>query len=132
MLAASLGLRDRVTFLGQASDVDLRRWFRTATVYVSMSGHEAFGITLFEALAAGAGIVASDIPAHREVAAAAEGHVKLVGAHATPMALAALMREAAEGQAQTSSLPDIPRWAAVVERTEAIYFSAMHAAIPHV
>src|SRR5262249_55312571 len=34
----------------------------------SLSRHESFGMTLLEGAAAGAPIVASDIPAHREVA----------------------------------------------------------------
>jgi glycosyltransferase involved in cell wall biosynthesis len=38
-------------------------------VVASASEHEAFGLTLLEALTAGARVVASDLPAHREVAA---------------------------------------------------------------
>lgn len=62
------GLEERVGFVGRASDEDLHRWFSTASVLVSMSRHESFGLTVVEALAAGVPVVASDIPAHRETA----------------------------------------------------------------
>ena len=65
--ARSLQVSDRVTFAGYVSDTDLRRWQRTADVAISVSNHESFGLVLAEAAAAGAQLVASDIPAHREV-----------------------------------------------------------------
>ena len=52
------------------SDDVLRRWQRTADVVVSLSTRESFGLSLAEGIAAGAAIVASEIPAHREMAAA--------------------------------------------------------------
>jgi glycosyltransferase involved in cell wall biosynthesis len=58
-----------VLFAGYVSDNDLVRWQRTATVAVSLSTHESFGLSVAEAAVVGATIVASDIPAHREVAA---------------------------------------------------------------
>jgi glycosyltransferase involved in cell wall biosynthesis len=69
----------RVRLLGRIPATDVRRWFRTAKVLVSLSRHEAFGLTLVEALAAGTPVVASDIPAHREIAEAQPpGAVRLV------------------------------------------------------
>ena len=55
-------LTERAQLLGRVSDGDLRRWMRTANVLVSMSEHEAYGIVLLEALAAGASVVAWDTP----------------------------------------------------------------------
>lgn len=66
-LADRLGLAGRVEFLGAVSNEVLYRWYRTARVYVTCSDHEAFGMTVWEALAAQARVVASDLPAHREV-----------------------------------------------------------------
>lgn len=66
-LAVRLGLRDRVRMLGRLSWKELACWYRSADVFVSLSTRECFGMAVAEALAAGAGIVASDIPAHREV-----------------------------------------------------------------
>ena len=61
-------LRGRVEFLGWVSDQSLYRWYRTAAVYVTCSRHEAFGMTAWEALSGGAAVVASRIPAYREIA----------------------------------------------------------------
>jgi phosphatidylinositol alpha-mannosyltransferase len=62
------GLRDQVTFLGRASDEDKAAALRTADVYVAPNtGGESFGIVLVEGMAAGATVLASDIPAFRRV-----------------------------------------------------------------
>ena len=61
-------VRDRVTFLGPASDADRAAALRTADVYVAPNtGGESFGIVLVEAMAAGTTVLASDIPAFRRV-----------------------------------------------------------------
>jgi phosphatidylinositol alpha-mannosyltransferase len=62
------GVRDQVTFLGAASDADKAAALRTADVYVAPNtGGESFGIVLVEGMAAGATVLASDIPAFRRV-----------------------------------------------------------------
>jgi phosphatidylinositol alpha-mannosyltransferase len=61
-------LRDQVTFLGAVDDADKARVLRTADVYVAPNtGGESFGIILVEAMAAGAAVVASDLPAFGRV-----------------------------------------------------------------
>ena len=61
-------LEDRVSFLGRVDDHAKAQALRTADVYVAPNtGGESFGIVLVEAMAAGAGVVASDIPAFRKV-----------------------------------------------------------------
>lgn len=121
-LAAQLGVRERVRFLGRVEDDALRRWFRTAAVYVSMSRHEAFGITLLEALTAGAGVVASDIPAYREVAlGASRCAVTLAPLDATPLDLAGVIRAAAERPRQASGQTPAVPWETVAARTLALY-----------
>jgi phosphatidyl-myo-inositol alpha-mannosyltransferase len=61
-------VRKQVTFLGQASDDDKAAALRTADVYVAPNtGRESFGIVLAEAMAAGATVLASDIPAFRRL-----------------------------------------------------------------
>jgi len=57
-----------VTFTGALDDQSLGRWWASASIYATASLHEAFGICLGEALVAGMPVVASGIPAHREVA----------------------------------------------------------------
>jgi glycosyltransferase involved in cell wall biosynthesis len=53
---------------GHVGEAELRRWQRTARCVVNFSEHEAFGLSALEGGAAGANVVLSDIPAHREVA----------------------------------------------------------------
>jgi phosphatidylinositol alpha-mannosyltransferase len=57
-----------VTMLGMVSEPDKASLLRSVDVYVAPNtGGESFGIILLEALAAGAPIVASDLPAFRSV-----------------------------------------------------------------
>jgi glycosyltransferase involved in cell wall biosynthesis len=66
-LVARLAAEDVVTFTSHADGETLGRWWASASLYATASLHEAFGIGLAEALVAGLPVVASDIPAHREV-----------------------------------------------------------------
>ncbi|HTX26879.1 MAG TPA: glycosyltransferase family 4 protein [Streptosporangiaceae bacterium] len=62
------GLRDRVVLLGQLSEEDKVRVLHSVDVFCSPNtGGESFGIVTAEAMAAGLPIVASDIPAFRQV-----------------------------------------------------------------
>jgi len=62
------GLRVDVDMLGRVSDSDLPRCYASADVFVApATGGESFGIVLLEALAAGAPVVASDLPGFRSV-----------------------------------------------------------------
>jgi glycosyltransferase involved in cell wall biosynthesis len=120
-LAAELGVEERVRLLGRVSDEALARWFRTAAVYVSMSAHEAFGLTLLEALGTATPVVASDIPAHREVAASASGGITLVPLDAPPAELAAHLREAAATSPPRDALDSTLSWEDVARRTLELY-----------
>jgi D-inositol-3-phosphate glycosyltransferase len=57
-LAASLGLTDRVRFLGAVPADNLPRWYRSADVYASTSADGTFGLPAVEAMACGAPVVA--------------------------------------------------------------------------
>jgi glycosyltransferase involved in cell wall biosynthesis len=59
-LAEENHLGGRVTFLGRISEEDVYRWMRTSKVFVNLSDLEAFGISVIEALAAGASAVVND------------------------------------------------------------------------
>lgn len=65
MLAESLGIRDRVHFLGRRSDV--ASLLKTADVYVQCSHFEGFGIAAVEAMAAGLPVIASAVPGLSDV-----------------------------------------------------------------
>jgi len=57
-------LRSRITFLGKISEQDKANFLASISLYIAPNtGGESFGIILAEALAGGATVVASDIPA---------------------------------------------------------------------
>ena len=66
-LPASLALVARSGSPGRISDAELDGLLAAAVVVTSASEHEAFGLIVADGLAAGARVVASAIPAHREV-----------------------------------------------------------------
>ena len=61
-------LRDRVEFLGKISEADKADFLASVSLYIAPNtGGESFGIILAEAMAGGAAVVASDIPAFADV-----------------------------------------------------------------
>jgi glycosyltransferase involved in cell wall biosynthesis len=120
-LSTELGITDRVKLTGLVTDAELHRWLRTAQVLVSMSEREAFGMAPVEAAAAGARVVLSDIPAHREIVADYLGDSACVVPDYAPSGLA----EAIQRQLDNpySAVPPIPDWSDVAARTEAVYRS---------
>ena len=123
-LARELGLVDRVSFRGQVSDGELRRWQRTATSTVSLSAREAFGLVLLEAAVAGSRVVASDVPAHAELA-------RRLGRVGAPMAVVtpdvAAVAAALDSQVEMGRVTTPPDrgfgWSAMARQFEAIYRS---------
>lgn len=61
-------LGPNVRRLGRVSDAELQALYAGAAVFAFPSLHEGFGLPVLEAMAAGVPVVASDIPALREVA----------------------------------------------------------------
>jgi phosphatidylinositol alpha-mannosyltransferase len=62
--------RDSIRWLGRISDEDKATMLASSDIYVGPhTGGESFGIVLVEAMAAGATVVASDLPAFRSVLA---------------------------------------------------------------
>lgn len=121
------GLVERVAMLGRVSGADLARWFRTATVFVSLSRKEAFGLTVLEAAAAGSAVVCSDIPAYREMAERLAGYpVALVPLDARAPDIAAAIDSAATSQwPSAGDLPALPTWDAMVDQITAAYRRAL-------
>jgi glycosyltransferase involved in cell wall biosynthesis len=68
VLAPARRLGDRVRTIGRVGDDHLRGLYRGADIFVLPSRHEGFGIPVLEAMAQGTPVLASDIPALREVA----------------------------------------------------------------
>jgi mannosyltransferase len=53
------GLSKRIVILGELPIEDVRRWFQRLTIYAFTSRNEGYGLTLIEAMAAGAALVAT-------------------------------------------------------------------------
>lgn len=53
------GLSDRIVILGELPIEDVQRWFQRLTIYAFTSRNEGYGLTLIEAMAAGAALVAT-------------------------------------------------------------------------
>lgn len=115
------------------SDDQLEALYRRATVAVLPSFYEGFGLPVLEALARGIPVVASDIPAHREVAADAamfvDPHdVEALGSMLTTLLddSATLERRATEGMRRAANFT----WDETARRTLRIYRSAVAMSSP--
>jgi D-inositol-3-phosphate glycosyltransferase len=126
--AQRLGLGDRVKLLGAVSDAELSGWYRRADAFVTLSAEESFGLTVLEAASCGAPVVASDIPAHREVSRHAErGRVTLVDVAAGDETIAKALGAALElGRDDGASVAGIPTWHDFVDAVLRIYASAIN------
>jgi len=60
-LARTLGIDDRVTFLGRRGRADLPTYYSAADVFVTTPWYEPFGITPVEAMACGTPVVGTDV-----------------------------------------------------------------------
>jgi 1,2-diacylglycerol 3-alpha-glucosyltransferase len=122
--AADLRVSERVDFVGAVSVAVLYGWLRTARVLVTLNDEEASGLSILEALAAGASAVASDVPVHREAAAlAAGGGVGFVDPHCSPLQLADAIADAAGRSLPADATLRIPSAQAAVDKLLAIYGS---------
>jgi glycosyltransferase involved in cell wall biosynthesis len=65
--ASRLGIRERVVFHGFMDEESKLQLLSRATLYLSASRFEGFGLPVVEAMAVGAVPVVSDIPAHRYI-----------------------------------------------------------------
>jgi glycosyltransferase involved in cell wall biosynthesis len=123
--AADLQVSSRVRFTGPVSDGDLHRWLRTARLVVTLSEQEAFGLQVLEGVAAGAPVVASDIPAHREAGDyVSDLGVTFVSPEGSPLEVADAIRSAVTIPAVTPARA-APSWSNVVDATLALYEQLM-------
>jgi glycosyltransferase involved in cell wall biosynthesis len=122
--AADLQVSSRVQFAGAVRDAVLYRWLRTARAVVTLASGRGSGSQVAEARAAGASLVASDIPIHHEAARRSSGgHVIYVPADTSPLNVADAINEAAGVSVLPSALgADSSRsWASVVDSTWMLY-----------
>ncbi len=131
-IVARHGLESRVHFHGQVPDVELRRWYRTAEVYITLSEQEAFGLTPIEALAAGTPVVASDIPAHRDATAGTSSDdLILLPADAATDRIAAAIRQASKRRVMAGLPPTAMSWEEMASRTMRVYEAVLGNNIVH-
>jgi glycosyltransferase involved in cell wall biosynthesis len=91
-LIYELGCQDRVRHLGWLDDHQLRHCYRGAAALAIPSLYEGFGLPLLEGMEAGVPVIASDIPAFREVAG---GYASLVDRPRDPLAWQEAVRASA-------------------------------------
>ena len=93
---AAAGLSERVRFLGELPIEEVPRWYQRITIYAFTSRNEGFGLTLIEAMAAGAALVAARAGAAETVVDADTGVLVPSGdADALAAALEPLLRDPA-------------------------------------
>lgn len=126
-LADERGVRAKVRFLGRVEQDALYRWYAGADVFCSMSSNEAMPVTILELLAAGARVVASDIPAHRDIRDRTAGAITLVPLDATPEVLARALGHALNESPAPAQR--IPTWDEVTTRTLEVYRGLTDAAV---
>ena len=71
--ALALGVQDRIHFLGEVAPTDIPDFLRAGDLFAFPSRWEGFGVAVVEAMHAGLPVIASDIPALREVVRGADG-----------------------------------------------------------
>lgn len=67
LVEAARDLGTRCTFIGFVPDEELARLYRAALCFIAPSVYEGFDLPPLEAQCAGAAVIASDIPVHKEV-----------------------------------------------------------------
>ena len=106
-LACSLGVADRVRFLGGVSDDDLPALFNATTIYLGPSRHlhdkvEGFGIALVEASACGVAVVGGNAGGIPD--AVRDGETGLLTDSESPEAIAASVRRLLDDDALRARL----------------------------
>jgi glycosyltransferase involved in cell wall biosynthesis len=125
-----------MTFTGTLPHDQLLERFRSADVFVSLSTHEAFGLTLLEGSVAGAGVVATDLDPHREVAGLLPaGAVRLIPTSSSPAEVAgAIMAALADrarldaGDGADPTAWSVPSWDSMAARVLDVYRAVAPAA----
>ena len=126
-MVQDLSLGDRVTFTGRLPVDELVRTHNEASIFVSPSLYEGFGLPAAEAMACGTPVVATTAGAFPEVIADGETGILVppANAHALADAIAALLadptRRTAMGAAGTRRIEEQFSWRVCASRTAALY-----------
>jgi D-inositol-3-phosphate glycosyltransferase len=123
----SLGVADRVVFLGQVPHEDMPSLIRSADVAVSVPWYEPFGIAPLEAMACGVPVIASAVGGHLDTVV--HGVTGLHVPPRDPRALAVCLRDLLADRRLRRSLGAAAAehargrysWSRVAAETEAVY-----------
>lgn len=85
--------KSRIHVLHDVNDADLERLYRDATALVLPSTYEGFGLTALEAMQRGCPVLASDIPALREISGAGAELLPVDDEHAWSDAMRRVVRD---------------------------------------
>jgi glycosyltransferase involved in cell wall biosynthesis len=118
-----LGLNGAVVHAGGLSRAELAAVYRRAAVVLVPSEAEGFGLPVVEALACGAAVVASDIPALREAGGPAAAYAPVGDVAAWSAAVAALLANPSAAPSRAARLAWAARfsWAAHAATIAAAY-----------
>jgi alpha-1,3-rhamnosyl/mannosyltransferase len=119
--ARRVGVEERVQALGFVPPELLPALYRGAELLLSPSLYEGFGFAVAEALAAGCPVVASDIPAHRELAGDAALYAPPGAAEAFAAGAARLLADRELARRRVAPLT----WEAAGRRTIEVYRAAL-------
>ena len=125
-LVDRLQLRDRIVFLVNQTDAQMKALYLGCRVFITLADIEGFGLPLGEALLCGARAVASDIPTHREVAGDHCEYVS-IGPQAVPAILRALDVAAQRERPLPAAVAELSP-GAVGARYSAVYHDLLHQA----
>jgi len=115
---------DRLLMIGYVGDDDLRALYSSCKAFVYPSLYEGFGLPPLEAMACGAPVIASRIPAHLETLAAAAHFVEPTNERALAKAIGALLdSEIERNRMSRSGIEHASRfsWEETAELTLKIY-----------
>jgi glycosyltransferase involved in cell wall biosynthesis len=113
-------LADHVTELSRCSDAEVSALMGKAKALLMSSQAEGYGLPVFEALAQGLPVIATDLPVYREVAADIPTYCSGDDVDAWEEAVLDFANDGPERRRQIARLPDFapPTWAEHFERVE--------------
>ncbi|MBI4438286.1 glycosyltransferase family 4 protein [Candidatus Uhrbacteria bacterium] len=131
--ARALGLEERVTFVGSASEADLPRYYRLADVHLfpSTARAESFGLVALEAAASGVPTIASALPGVRTLVRDGDTGILVPSGDASALASAiATVLEHPELRARLGLSARVMattayHWEPLIDRLEATYASVI-------
>jgi D-inositol-3-phosphate glycosyltransferase len=133
-LAAQLGISDLVRFEPPCPQVELAQWYRAATVVLTPSHSESFGLVALEAQACGTPVVAARVGGLRTVVS--DGHSGVLVDGHDPADWATVIKRLIKAPRHLRALSEGARrhasvfgWSATVDGLAKVYTGAMDEAV---